>query len=491
MTIPFDDHIQLVAELSIDSGKSSSSDPMNLKKQMSINAKSIHKISSTPLKDKILYKIIAYLNGAYVDERTMVHGQEAAMIPFALGGGKTYSFVAYSINSMTELPEVVTKAHLSTARVTDVSGDLLWVKKDVLIKTGDNSLSIALKHMFSQITVIISTGSYGGQVKAVGKTFFEPSRLSASLNLSTGILAYNQHNTTKNVEFPSDIMNQTTVTSNPVLLISPSTTVGKFSISHLNINGLSMPLLLEELKIAAGKKYNLRLTVNTPCTEEVFVENFCLSNGQTKTFSPDQSGYGYYFDFFSLDNSFRLTINGKSLLQRNYWEIQREEISFNNWTWVIKDHQIEPCDLEFVQDHFTKPPLIQNLQFKSDKKRWGIKTNNVVDIPEIYDEKGDKDHPIFRLQILPSGAIKMYGTRTDYGPLEEVEFIPVRTSICQTTTHCTQYLSERNPTVVWNQIGTNAIVVSQVVSGSTTHMTGRAYGRNRIPCSLVPTRSIL
>lgn len=487
--IPFSNEFNITADLMLDNSKQAlgGSPSRTVSNTQSRNGSGASKaaIERYPLGDQIKYKIMAYHNGTFVDERIVTHGEESTLAPFLLDGGETYTFLVYSVNSTTSLPEVVGKNSLSTVQLSDVSEDLMWFKKDLQVFKGDNNLSIILKHVFSQITVNISTGAYGGVVDAVEGPVMSTSRVSASLKFSTGQITYATNTATKNVAFGA--MNQPLVTSEAVILISPEATDGKLSISGLSINGLKKPLTVEGLQISPGKKYNLNLTVNAPCTKIVYIENFNLTNGASQTFdSIPSTDYGFIFDVYYLDNSLNLIINGEPLLKREFWE-ETNQGTATNPRWTQTNYTNQGYDFQFVDKHDDVPPLVQNLRFASDKARWGIpgtsSTGNDVDF--IYFLKGDVERPIFRIHILQNGQIELLGSRGNYGPLEPLEiFGDKRGPIVNNdfkTKYRYYYKAYLNPAVVWNTTGYNTVKATQVNSGP-TNMKGVAYGRSRMDC---------
>lgn len=443
----------------------------------------------------IMYKILVYLDGALVEERSLKHGEEGTVEPMYLDGGETYTFVSYSVNSETDLPEAVNKSSLNTVSVENVDADFMWFRTEQMMNGNeDNLLSIILKHVYSEVTLIVNTGSYGGVVNFVEGPIFSSSRVSGSIKLADGAVTYATASEAKAFNFQDTEVNKPTISSDPLIMISPAITNGTLTIAELSINDLNKPLTVENLKLNPGKKYNLRLTVNAPCTERVFIQDFSLSNGESKQFTAPPSDYGFIFDVYYLDNSLNLQINGQALLQRRFIEERYEQVGiwpFQEYRWVEKINEIRNYDFQFVDLHTDVPPLVQNIRFKSDQKRWGIKYNGATepDIPEIYFIEGDPDHPIFRIHILPSGEIKFYGSREDYGQLEEIEIWTEKRGPILNNDHKTTiryyYQARLNPNIVWNVGQTNTIHASQVNSGP-TNMDGVAYGRNRINCTVQP-----
>jgi len=72
-----------------------------------------------PLDKNVKYKVVVYDNqGAYVTEKDYSYGEEATAAGIALDAGKSYTFIAYSINSTTVLPGINNRNTLSAASLT-------------------------------------------------------------------------------------------------------------------------------------------------------------------------------------------------------------------------------------------------------------------------------------------------------------------------------------------------------------------------------------
>lgn len=488
-TFQFSEDIFVTTELSLSKVNNKNNSINTSVKNLSQDSKQAVVIKE-PLKNKSKYKILVYLNNVYVTEKDFIHGSETTSTPIQLDAGKKYTFVAYSVNSESELPAPLNKELLTTASLAGAKGDLVYTKSDLQLVAGNNNLKLNLKHLFSELTIVASTGSFGGKIESVSGIKFSTSRISSNLKLSDGSLTYNANTEDKIITFPESSFNLAKAISNPGIIISPTVSNGRITIEKLKINGLEKPLTIENLPIEPGKKYNLNITVNAPCTQEVNIQNFNLTNGESKTFTAPPSYYGFIFDVHYLDNSLNLVINGQPLLRRNFWEERYENTGWiiPNWQWVQKVYRTEAYDFQFVDLHTDVPPLVQNIRFKSDGKRWGIKYNGSTtpEIPEIYFVKGDKDHPIFRIHIQQDGIIKLYASRKDYGPLEEVEVWtekrgPIYNNDFKSSIRY-YYQAFLNTNVVWNKTTNNTVVATQVNSGP-TNMIGRAYGRQRINCA--------
>lgn len=116
------------------------------------------------LKDGIKYKVIVYdSNDNYVTEQDYTSGNEASIT--GLYSDATYTFVAYTIGSTTEIPIVTysdsNKKTLSTAMVNNISGDddLMYFKTTMKINEGENVLDIILKRKFAKVKMSFDISS--------------------------------------------------------------------------------------------------------------------------------------------------------------------------------------------------------------------------------------------------------------------------------------------------------------------------------------------
>lgn len=147
---------------------------------------------------------------------------------------------------------------------------------------------------------------------------------------------------------------------------------------------------------------------------------------------------GFIFDIYELDNSFNMEINGILLAT--------EQIEFQS----------------------SATPGI-NVQFKDGEQ---YESNGRI----IWQLEGNEANPILRVEISPTGEVKLYGVKTSFGPLYEMEPISGLTN------------SFVFNTIVW---GTNSenplenmVKVIQDVTGPTV-MDAYGYGNKLGPCPCV------
>lgn len=151
---------------------------------------------------------------------------------------------------------------------------------------------------------------------------------------------------------------------------------------------------------------------------------FSISSGGTTTFTDTTPGSGLVIDFATLDNSFRLQINGVDLF--------------------VGGPAGAPNELEFQ----TSGTAGQTVRFV-DGDEYG------TDTPQVWQLSGTNVNPIVRLEINPDGTIVLYGVKANGGTLEPLELfngLSVNTAAID---------------AAWNDTGSNTIVVSQALTGPT------------------------
>ena len=176
------------------------------------------------------------------------------------------------------------------------------------------------------------------------------------------------------------------------------------------------------------------------CTKSVSGKDFSWSykNGYTNdgniittNFNEPGTDYGFVLKIYILDNSFNMKINGVNLAA--------QELQFQKQS-----------------GYYLQP----NIRFKSDQGYWGVGA-----VPNIWTLTGDSIHPIIQVDISPEGTVKIYGSRTSGGPLEELELFNGN------------YFNN----ISWNKTSSNTVVVTQSVIGATA-MSGSGSGLTITPC---------
>ncbi|HFK5586391.1 TPA: fimbrillin family protein [Elizabethkingia anophelis] len=267
------------------------------------------------LNPNVKYKVSVYdADGVFVAENEFTYGQPYTS--FALDGDKNYTFVAYSINSTLNSPSVTGGGNLSTAKLTGISGDLMYFKKNMTVTgNGPNRLDVVLKHRFSQVTAKLDASN----VESTGiiTRIDTPTITGGS---ATGELVFSNDQQinyagTGNVPVSFASINKSVVDSNPAIIIGDTPNGGVLGIKNIIIDGISKDnFQFNNLKISPGTKYNLNLRV-TPCTRELI---------PATSFDQDASVVGKLFTFSGIpdrfivdinywDNSFNLNVNGVNI----------------------------------------------------------------------------------------------------------------------------------------------------------------------------------
>jgi len=408
----------------------------------------------TPLADNVKYKIVVYnADGDYVTEKTYTNSVDNST-EIALDAEKTYTFVAYSINSTATVPAVTAQADLANASLDNISADLMYFKKDLTVHSGDNNLDVVLKHQYSEVTTNLSMATeMTGAITNLVTPTINPTHPSANLKLADGIISYNGNTTATAVQFPVLGAGLRTVSSNPTVLIHPGATNGLFNFGSITIDGETKSnVSVSGLTILPGQRYNLNLNFKT-CTQPVtggadlnwsypasgggaLVDGVSRPAGYVveKNLTAPGADYGFVFDILQLDNSFNMVINGTKLAT--------QEIQFESGIAIAP----------------------KNIQFADGSVYSGTNTEGGTTIPQIYSMIGTATNPIIRVVISRSGEVQMYGSKSSGGALYPLVLTQGSFN-----------------TVPWNTT-TNAVKITQVVQGA-TKMVGAGSGRKKVACA--------
>lgn len=148
----------------------------------------------------------------------------------------------------------------------------------------------------------------------------------------------------------------------------------------------------------------------------------------TEEITQPATNYGFVFDIYQLDNSFNLNING-TLIAAQELEFQSEGTSGINVEFADGDQ---------------------------------YETNTA----EIWKMSGNAANPLIRVQISPTGAISLFGSKASYGSLFPLVLKGGNTFNA----------------ITWNNAAPNEITVTQNVVNVTV-MNGYGYGLNIVPCA--------
>lgn len=421
--VPFDDNLSIYATIKQESTAAS--------KRVLSSSNNKGAIVREPLDRDVRYRLLIFgPNGAYVTFRDYVYGSESSTAALNLDGGTTYTFVAYSFNSTAALPALTTTpTTLANTSLSNLTGDFLYFKNTISVATGTNNLSIVLKHMFSEITTILTVGTTTGNVQGFTQPQITPTRSNASIALSTNVMSYPNGTVPVNVSFTAVGAGAKSTTSTPNLIISPATTTAAFNFGSLTINGITRSnISIPNVKINPGRKYTLTLSVNSPCIQSTLVSptnpNFNLTGGTGVTFTTQGVNASleqeFVLDFFELDNSFNVLFNGLNIVN-NTSTNTATEIQFQNNVSNV------PRNIEFT-----------------DGTSWGA--NN---IPEIWTLQvaAPSNNPIIRVVIDSNGRTTMYGIKASGGqlfPLRLTNGVTFRPIAWRTTSNNTVVLGQSN-----------------------------------------------
>jgi hypothetical protein len=408
----------------------------------------------TPLAANIKYKIVVYgANGEFVTEKTYTNTVDNST-EIVLEAEKTYTFVAYSVNSTATVPAVTAQANLTNASLDNISADLMYFKKDLTVHSGDNNLDVVLKHQYSQVTTNLSMATeMTGAITSLVSPTINPTHPNASLKLADGTLSYNGSTSSTAVQFPLLGTGLRTVSSIPTLLIHPGETNGIFNFGSITIDGETKSnVSVPGLQILPGQRYNLNLNFKT-CTQPVtggadLNWNYPASgsgavvNGQTvpagyvvtQQLTAPGADYGFVFDILQMDNSFNMEVNGTKLAT--------QEIQFEG------NIAIAPKNIQFA-----------------DGSIYGGSNVEGGTIPQIYSMVGTASNPIIRVVISRSGEVSIYGSKVAGGELYPLVLTQGSFNI-----------------VPWSTTANN-VKITQVVQGKTT-MIGSGSGRRKVACTL-------
>ncbi|MCA5006604.1 fimbrillin family protein [Sphingobacterium bovistauri] len=441
---------------------------------------SLNKIGAseiTQITAGVQYGILVYEGDDLIPngQRIFTAGQEATALPFTLDGGKTYTFIGYSRNSTTSIPTVSNSSKLSTAQINDETGDLLFVKKQQEVSTGNNNLSITLKHQFTRVTTQLKVGTtFEGVIQQVQSGTFAKSREKASLKLFNGMITYSATEQTSTISFPTiAAAGVTSIQSSSNLLIADdSNNVVTYTFPSIKVNDIIGTIPATSFSMQAGKKYNLIITLDVPCVLNNPTISFETKNGIPYSTNVS-SNHSIKVNFRKLDNSFNIIFGNTPLFEARYktrsrtldrgsnrsrrgqtitrkrmqtrqgnqnsnansnswwngsgtntsewsvykyqeptWELTTSFNAMSGWsTWTRDDINFENLPSDY--------DIIRNSKFKNSTDYWGI--NNISQIYSL--EATIQQTPILSVVIDNSG-IKLYSRKTNIdNTLYEIELI--------------------------------------------------------------------
>ena len=431
--IPFDEQIAAYATLTDEITTNNSEE--NLTRVSNVSA----------LENNIRYGVVVYnVQGKQVYKETCTYPSSVAIDH--LHEGESYTFIVYSVNSTTSLPDIQGST-LSEAMLNNVSEDLMFSKQTICLQLGDNNIKVTLKHKFSLITSKLSVDpTIGGAITSFIPPVIKPTCTSANLCLSDESLTYNSVKSggTK-VVFGDLGKGVGSITSTPTLLINPATSSGTYEIGSITVNNSTNNVTLSNVKIIPGHKYNLNLNFKIPCTQDVGTNGIFNVDASKKRQTIDAPGadYGFVFDIYYLDNSFNMEINGTKLATT---ELQFE-----------RNYSALPQNVKFKDGSYCEDGNVPDI-WKLNRANSKSPTEAVVNLPVI------------RLVISKDGVVSMYGVKKN--PAEDPTLYPLVLDTSKT----------RFNTITWNKSGDNKVVISQT-NINVTQMIGYGYGKKIVKCN--------
>lgn len=228
---------------------------------------------SQNVKPGVRYRVFVFEeSGGYKAHRDYIHGQESNTAPLFLDGNKTYTFIAYSVNSSLEidLPNVENVYSLSTATIKlDGEKDFMYFKKSLKVSGSDpNFLNIIFKHKLSQVTLTIDAKALPSKIRAI-ESRFSPTYVDVIFGLQNGEMLFNNTNNNAQtiVKFPtiSGGVGVDIITSSPTIIHTSEAKSINYVINTLTIGTTSKyNISFPNLRILPGHKYNLKLTFTPP-----------------------------------------------------------------------------------------------------------------------------------------------------------------------------------------------------------------------------------
>lgn len=395
--------------------------------------------------------------------------------------GEAYTFIAYSTNSTSTIPEPQNKTNLSTLIINDLTTEFLYFKENKIVISGPNTVNIKLKHQYSEVTTsleIDQTGDFAGSVVTqMTAPTLSPAYSKASYNLATGSSIFQQsalitNGKTLTIDPTNGLKNP--IVTNPTLIMADGTN-STLVINSITINGSTHTVNLNGFNIMPGVKYKLKLQASCPClteatpTEDILMDFQSGTDIRTKTYIYSSADYGAVLDIYKIDNSFNLKINETHIYQGTAYTDATKSSPIT--TFPANEIQFQG----YNQYPSTNSP--PNIEFE-DGSRWGKDVNETSEIWNFDGSLTTPKKPIIKLTISADGEIKMFGSKSTTGG---EPFYPIKLINNQTVNN--KYITGAYNTIDWKKNGqANTIVLSQNIEGA-TGFSGFITGKKIIPCS--------
>ncbi|MFD2599326.1 hypothetical protein ACFSQ3_10205 [Sphingobacterium corticis] len=242
--------------------------------QIRLKDKSKAALITSTLPNLVRYRVAVFnQSGTLVENRVYTRGQESQANNIALPSGN-YTFIAYSINTQTDPPNLTyngTTGTLAAAKV-DVDGntDFMFFNRQLFVPAGTGAnatrLNVVLTHRFSQVTAIFDSQGTGYKVTSVDGSF-RPHSPTASIALQSGTITRSGQETASSLTFTETGNTQDTL-GYSTIINTASTTAATYNINSITIGPLTLPEsggpalpTITGLRMTPGVRYNLRFTV--------------------------------------------------------------------------------------------------------------------------------------------------------------------------------------------------------------------------------------
>lgn len=235
--------------------------------------------STTELGQNVKYRLLIYdpitKTAPFFDYK---YGSEESLPPLKLDGGKTYTFIAYSVNSTTELPNHSYNGRIEDIRIDRFSTgleDFMLFRKEMKVVKGNNYLDIDFKHMFSQVTVSVDANPVNMNISEISRVSLDnrEQQFGFFLDRQISYFPFGHVKDITNVSFPAGELNSKLITSDPATYY-PFNNASNYS-TTLNIGSITVGnntktnLSFSGFSIRPENRYKLTITLKPNETDAV------------------------------------------------------------------------------------------------------------------------------------------------------------------------------------------------------------------------------
>ncbi|MCI1682091.1 MAG: hypothetical protein LKI39_05990 [Bacteroides sp.] len=230
--------------------------------EASLNKVSTQTRATTSLSNNVTYRVIAFKQGqvnasGFVSYGDFTVSGATTTNTFHVPEGYTYTFVCYSLNTISALPPF-DKNSLDIT-VAPSSYDLLYYKFDQAITASNHSLLITFVHKFSRIQVVADASDMAQNITTISAQLSP--NYSTILTLANGNLTATGASSSITIPWGT-ITAGTTVTSSPATIFTNGASDITVNLSSVTIGGLvktGFVLPFSGATLETGKSYVIRL----------------------------------------------------------------------------------------------------------------------------------------------------------------------------------------------------------------------------------------